>query len=128
MFAAAAMSLSSLFVVTNALRLRLFTPAGAEPLPPEETNANPTPGELSSPGSEPIEKGEIPMEKIMTIEGMSCAHCSARVEKALNAIRGVSALVDLDKKTATVTMDAPVADETLSQAVEDAGYEVVNIR
>lgn len=65
------------------------------------------------------------MTKTMVIQGMSCGHCSARVEKALNALEGVIAVVDLEAKTAAITGDA--ADDVLKQAVEDAGYEVVSI-
>ena len=64
------------------------------------------------------------MEKKLIVEGMSCPHCSGRVEKALNALEGVSASVDLDSKTARVTLSAPVEDAVLKKAVEDAGYEV----
>ena len=64
------------------------------------------------------------MEKKLTVEGMSCSHCSGRVEKALNALEGVSASVDLERKTASVTLSAPVDDAVLKKAVEDAGYEV----
>ena len=65
------------------------------------------------------------MEKIIQIDGMSCSHCSARVEKALNAIDGVSATVNLEEKTATLTMETEVADSVISEAVEDAGFTVV---
>lgn len=64
------------------------------------------------------------MEKKLIVEGMSCSHCSGRVEKALNTLEGVSARVDLDSKTAHVTLSAPVEDAVLKKAVEDAGYEV----
>ena len=67
------------------------------------------------------------MEKKLTIEGMSCGHCSARVEKALNGLDGVSAVVDLDAKTATVKLAHDVADAELKKAVEDAGYTVTGI-
>ena len=66
------------------------------------------------------------MEKKLIVEGMSCSHCSGRVESALNAIPGVTAKVDLEKKTATVSGD--VSDDTLRKAVEDAGYQVVSIQ
>ena len=66
------------------------------------------------------------MQKILKIEGMSCSHCSARVENALNAIEGVSATVELKKKRALVQTD--VADDVLIKAVEDAGYKVVGIK
>ena len=105
MIAAAAMSLSSVCVVGNALRLRRCHTA------------------------EHIKhKEEVTVTKTMTIEGMMCTHCSGRVESALNAIDGVSAKVDLEKKTAAVTLSADVADEVLRRAVTDAGYEVVSIR
>ena len=65
------------------------------------------------------------MEKIIQIDGMSCSHFSARVEKALNAIDGVSATVNLEEKTATLTLETEVADSVISEAVEDAGFTVV---
>ncbi len=68
------------------------------------------------------------MKKIIEIEGMSCGHCQARVEQVLNAINGVEAKVDLKKKTATVNISSEVADETLGNAITEAGYEVISIR
>ena len=68
------------------------------------------------------------MKKTMTIEGMTCGHCSARVEKALNAISGVSTVVDLEEKTATISLDSDVSDDILKAAVKDAGYEVISIK
>ncbi|MGJ4849141.1 heavy-metal-associated domain-containing protein [Bacillota bacterium Meth-B3] len=65
--------------------------------------------------------------KTIMIEGMSCGHCKAHVEKALNAIPGASATVDLAKHTATVTLTGPVDDAQLKSAVEDAGYDVIQI-
>lgn len=67
------------------------------------------------------------MNKTMKIEGMSCGHCSGRVEKALNGIDGVSATVNLEAKTASVSLSKEVSDDVLRKAVEDAGYEVVSI-
>lgn len=67
------------------------------------------------------------MKKNIAIEGMSCAHCQGKVEKALNNINGVEAKVDLKKKMATVKFDGAVSDETLKNAVTDAGFTVVSI-
>ena len=64
----------------------------------------------------------------LTIEGMSCGHCSMRVEKALNALEGVPAKVDLSNKMATVNVTSKTNDEQLRKAVEDAGYEVKEIK
>lgn len=68
------------------------------------------------------------MKKTIHIEGMSCGHCSARVEKALNALEGVSAKVDLESKTAAVELSGDISDEVLEKAVIDAGYEVTGIQ
>lgn len=68
------------------------------------------------------------MKKVIGIEGMSCGHCAARVEKALNAIEGVSAKVDLKAKNAAVEISGEVSDAALKAAVEDAGYEVISVQ
>ena len=65
--------------------------------------------------------------KTMMINGMTCPHCSARVEKALNAIDGVEAKVDLEHKKATITLSKDIADDILIKAVTDADYEVVSL-
>ena len=65
------------------------------------------------------------MKKILTIEGMTCGHCAARVEKALNALPGVKTKVNLSKKQAAVFGDA--TDEHLTKAVEEAGYKVTSV-
>lgn len=129
MFGALAMSLSSFCVVMNALRLKLFKFKHSS----VSDGAQPPSGSLKvAPDAETAEindndKGENTMNKKMTIEGMSCGHCSARVEKALNGIEGVKAKVDLEAKTAFIELDSEVGDDVLKKAVEDAGYEVVGI-
>jgi len=67
-------------------------------------------------------------EKILLIKGMSCGHCSARVEKALNAIDGVQAKVDLEANSAKVVLSKEISDETFKTAVDNIGYEVVDIK
>lgn len=68
------------------------------------------------------------MKKVIEINGMSCEHCKAATEKALNSIEGVEAKVDLKKKTATVNLNSNIDDQTLKNAVTEAGYEVVSIK
>ena len=76
---------------------------------------------------EPAERKKI-MTKVMTIEGMMCGHCTGRVQKALEAVEGVSSVaMSLEEKTASVDMGAEVPDEVLTAAVADAGYEVRGI-
>lgn len=67
------------------------------------------------------------MKKVIKINGMSCGHCQARVEKALASLDGVSAKVDLKKKQATVDFSSDITDEMLKDTVTEAGYEVVSI-
>ena len=116
MFGAAAMSMSSVCVVSNALRLRFFKPKHAEP---------------DQAGNQTInhnDKGESDaMKKVIAINGMSCEHCQARVEKALNAIDGVAAKVNLKKNIAVVDLKKDVDDQILKDAVNEAGYEAVSV-
>ena len=121
MIAAAAMSLSSVCVVSNALRLRGWK--GSAPVRRGETPAN-TQSEPAAPAAQHNEE-EPTMKKTLSIEGMMCAHCAAHVEKALNALPGVTAAVDLAGSSAVVTGD--VSDEALKKAVADAGYTVTDI-
>ena len=121
MIAAAVMSLSSVCVVSNALRLRGWK--GSAPVRRGETPAN-TQSEPAAPAAQHNEE-EPTMKKTLSIEGMMCAHCAAHVEKALNALPGVTAAVDLAGSSAVVTGD--VSDEALKKAVADAGYTVTDI-
>ena len=122
MLAAAAMSLSSVCVVSNALRLRGWKPP-VFPDQPAPTAPLPESAVFQSQGKE-----ENTVNKTIHIDGMMCAHCTGRVEKALNDLPGVEATVDLDSKSAAVTCTPDVSDDTLRQAVEDAGYHVTGIR
>lgn len=130
MFGALAMSLSSFCVVMNALRLKLFKFRHDSVSDAEEITSvtlKITPAEEAAEINN-NSKGENTMTKQMTVEGMSCGHCSARVEKALNGIDGVQARVDLEAKTAFIELSSEVGDDVLKKAVEDAGYEVVEIK
>lgn len=126
MIAAAAMSLSSVCVVSNALRLRGWKGSRPDAPAPADKSAALTDAPNVITAAPAAQQEESAMKKTLTIEGMMCAHCAAHVEKALNALPGVTAQVDLAGKTAVVTGSA--GDETLKQAVADAGYQVTDIR
>lgn len=139
MLGALAMSLSSICVVGNALRLKLFKPYGGR-RKNLQTDNGAGDSQTDTGASDEIEfttiktaaerQGVIMNNNSIltaTIEGMSCGHCSARVEKALNELDGVNATVDLDKKTATMECEREVGDLEIISAVENAGYTVTNI-
>lgn len=110
MFGAAAMSLSSICVVINALRLRKFK-SGWETKEQKRKN-----------------REEVKMEKILHIEGMMCGHCTGRVQAALEAVTGVTNVqMSLDDKTATVICAGDVTEQNLKSVVENAGYKVISV-
>ena len=121
MFGAAAMSLSSFCVVSNALRLNLFK-LHAAGRPKKQAQAGAHIPETHT------EKEDKTMTKTMKITGMMCGHCEATVKKTLEAIEGVScADVSHEKGTAVVTLTGDVSNDTLKKAVEDKGYDVTGI-
>ncbi len=135
MFGAAAMSLSSFCVVSNALRLNLFDlhstkhdrkpKSAALPAAPVQPAAAENTAE---PVSAPVVKEDNAMKKTLHVEGMMCCHCEARVKKALEALPAVdAAVVSHEAGTAIVTLNAVVSDTDLKKAVEDQDYKVTDI-
>lgn len=118
MFAAAAMSLSSFSVVTNALRLNFF-----------EMHDSKRDHKIKNKLKITIEKETKPMEKTLKIEGMMCGHCEMHTKKALEALEGVTkAEVSYKTGTAVVTLEKNISDDILKQAVVDQGYQVTDIQ
>ena len=132
MFGAAAMSLSSFCVVTNALRLNMLHIHDAGKDKPLKKHRSRKPESIrgSDRQAEHIQnKEDIEMEKTMKIEGMMCGHCEAAVKKCLEAFEEVSeAVVSHEKGTAVVKLSGEISDETLKKAVEDKDYKVLSIQ
>ncbi len=130
MFGAAAMSLSSFCVVTNALRLNLIDVYSTKH---DKTYISGKKEHIQSQTvyeykNQEIEKGEMTMTKTMKIEGMMCGHCEARIKKCLEALNGVSeAVVNHEAGTAVLTLSAEVSNETLKKVVEEQDYKVVSV-
>jgi len=115
MFGAAAMSLSSFFVVTNALRLNFFKLHDSSHDKRIKTELNDAPSETN--------------EKTVSVKGMMCGHCEARVKKALEDINGIDeAIVSHEKGTAIISLSSDVSDKTIRKAIQDAGYKFLGIK
>ena len=123
MIGAFAMSFSSVFVVSNALRLRWFQAKHTSQPEPEMEHVY---GQTTFINER---KGAIQMEKVLNIEGMVCMNCVKHVDKALRELQGVKEVeVSLESKSAKVQMSGDLSDDTLKSVIEDAGYQLVSIQ
>ena len=137
MFGAAAMSLSSFCVVTNALRLNMLDihsskkdkPLKKKPSSHSKAASAGTKASSQNNYGQNNQKEDITMTKTMKIEGMMCAHCEAAVKKCLEAFEEVTeAVVSHESGTATISLNGDIPDEALKKAVEDKDYKVISIQ